>query len=233
MHRSLSSSRLPLRQRLRRRSSVGNVSGDPRARSSWRVRPRARTPTGPGRGARCTRSRCRGRVRPPAASATRADPGLGRGCPARTCGATRSAARSPWATWTEDGYADLVVGSPGEAVGTSPRRRVGSPSSTAASTATAPAANKAFDAEHEGRPRHPRRRGTSSDRHVALLRHQRRRPPRPGRKGTPGENDGAGGITTLDGSGKSFTTKGSKTFGLGTLGYPTLDGAAFGAVLGR
>ena len=51
--------------------------------------------------------------------------------------------------------------------------------------------------------------------------------------GAPGENDGTGAVTTLKGSGTSFTTKGAKTFGLGTLGYPTPAEASFGAALGR
>ena len=50
--------------------------------------------------------------------------------------------------------------------------------------------------------------------------------------GAPGENDGEGAITTLDGSGKGFTTKGSRTFGLHTLAYPTPDDALFGLALG-
>ena len=50
--------------------------------------------------------------------------------------------------------------------------------------------------------------------------------------GAPGENDGTGAVTTLRGSGTSFTTKGSKTFGLATLGYPERDGASFGSALG-
>ena len=49
--------------------------------------------------------------------------------------------------------------------------------------------------------------------------------------GAPGEN-GSGAVTTLRGSGSSFTAKGSATFGLDTLGYATPQGAAFGAVLG-
>lgn len=43
----------------------------------------------------------------------------------------------------------------------------------------------------------------------------------------------ADGITTLDGSGKTFATKGSKTFGLGALASPTPGVVAFGEALGR
>jgi hypothetical protein len=51
--------------------------------------------------------------------------------------------------------------------------------------------------------------------------------------GAPRENDGAGAITTLRGSGTRFTTRGSRTFGLATLGYAYPGGARFGWDLGR
>lgn len=51
--------------------------------------------------------------------------------------------------------------------------------------------------------------------------------------GAYGENDFSGAITTLRGSGTRFTTSGSRTFGLATLGYAYPADAEFGAVLGR
>ena len=48
--------------------------------------------------------------------------------------------------------------------------------------------------------------------------------------------DGAGAVTTLTGKGTSFTTKGSKTFRLNTLGQtpePDLSAPGYGAVLGQ
>ena len=44
-----------------------------------------------------------------------------------------------------------------------------------------------------------------------------------------GENDGAGAITTLRGSGRGFTTIGAHTFGLAILGDAHPAGARFGA----
>jgi hypothetical protein len=50
--------------------------------------------------------------------------------------------------------------------------------------------------------------------------------------GAPRENDDSGAITIIDGAGTGFTTRGSRTFGLGLLADPT-DGAAFGTPIGR
>jgi hypothetical protein len=51
--------------------------------------------------------------------------------------------------------------------------------------------------------------------------------------GARGENSNAGAITTLRGSGTGFTTRGSRTFGLATLGYRHPAGARLGSELGR
>jgi hypothetical protein len=51
--------------------------------------------------------------------------------------------------------------------------------------------------------------------------------------GAQGEDDNAGAITTLRGSGRGFTTTGSRTFGLTTVGYAYPAKAKFGATLGR
>jgi hypothetical protein len=51
--------------------------------------------------------------------------------------------------------------------------------------------------------------------------------------GAQGENDRRGAITTLRGSGRGFTTTGSRTFGLATLGWTDPAEASFGATLGR
>lgn len=129
-----------------------------------------------------------------------------------------------------DGYADLVVGSPGEAIG----------SRGAAGRVTVvyggkkghrTSGNKVYDQNTKGVPG-TAESGDGFGAAVSLLDHDA-----DGHLdltvGAPGENDGAGGVTTLDGSGQGFTVKGAKTFGLGALVYPTLDGAAFGAALGR
>lgn len=51
--------------------------------------------------------------------------------------------------------------------------------------------------------------------------------------GSPGENGGDGVITTLEGSGTTFTTKGARTFGLDRLGYAHPGDATFGDSLGQ
>ena len=50
--------------------------------------------------------------------------------------------------------------------------------------------------------------------------------------GAPGENTSDGAVTILRGSGTRFTTRGSKTFGLDTLGYAHPSNASFGYALG-
>jgi hypothetical protein len=51
--------------------------------------------------------------------------------------------------------------------------------------------------------------------------------------GAPFENTSSGAITTLRGSGRRFTTSGSRTFGLATLGYAHPENALFSFTLGR
>lgn len=51
--------------------------------------------------------------------------------------------------------------------------------------------------------------------------------------GAPGENDSAGAVTTLSGAGTGFTARGSRTFGLATLGRADPGEARFGSSLGR
>ena len=129
-----------------------------------------------------------------------------------------------------DGYADLVVGSDAEAIGS--RKHAGRVTVVyGGKKGYRTSGNKVYDQSTKGVP------GTAEsgdgfgtavslrdhdvDGHLDLT------------VGTPGENDGVGGITTLDGSGKSFTTKGAKTFGLGALAYPEPGVAAFGESLSR
>lgn len=50
--------------------------------------------------------------------------------------------------------------------------------------------------------------------------------------GAPGQNTADGAVTTLRGSGTTFATSGSTTFGLGTLGYAHPADASFGYALG-
>ncbi len=127
----------------------------------------------------------------------------------------------------EDGYADLIVGSPGEALG----RR------TAAGQVTVvyggkngyrTSANETYDQDTTGVPGTAEkgdRFGTAvvlSDRngdgHLDLA------------VGAPGENS-SGAITTIFGSGRRLTTKRARTFGLQTLGYTDRHHADFGDTL--
>jgi hypothetical protein len=129
-----------------------------------------------------------------------------------------------------DGYADLVVGSDGEAVGS--REDAGRVTVVyGGRKGYRTSGNKIYDQNSRGVPG----KAESDDRFgasVSLLDHDA-----DGHLdltvGAPGENAGTGAITTLDGFGASFTTKGAKTFGLGTLAYPTPDDADLGAVLAR
>ncbi|GAB2591391.1 FG-GAP repeat protein [Microlunatus antarcticus] len=127
-----------------------------------------------------------------------------------------------------DGYADLVVGSPGETI--SGRNEAGRVTVVhGGKKGYRTSGNQAFDQGTKGVPGAVETEDSFGGA-VALLDHDA-----DGRLdltvGAPGENDG-GGITTLKGSGKSFTTKDSKSFGLGGLAYPTPYGAGLGSVLG-
>ena len=129
-----------------------------------------------------------------------------------------------------DGYADLAVGAPGEAAdgqGQSGRLTV----IHGASSGLRTSGNYSYSQNTRGIPgaaEYPDRFGGS----VTLLDHDR-----DGRLdltvGATGENGGSGAITTLRGSGTGFTTSGSRTFGLATLGYRDRARAIFGDVLGR
>ena len=125
-----------------------------------------------------------------------------------------------------DGYGDLAVGAEGE------DRRAGRVTVIyGAATGWRTSGNHIYDQDTPGVPwgTEERDRFGSS---VTMLDHNR-----DGRLdlavGAQGENDNAGAITTLRGSGRGFTTTGSRTFGLTTLGYPYPGKAAFGATLGR
>ena len=128
-----------------------------------------------------------------------------------------------------DGYDDLVVGSPGETIDR--RNEAGRVTVVrGGKKGYRTSGNKAFDQNTKGIPGKAETED-SFGAAVALLDHDD-----DGRLdltvGAPGEDEG-GAITTLRGSGTSFTTKGAKTVGLESLGYPTPYGAILGAVLGR
>lgn len=128
----------------------------------------------------------------------------------------------------EDGYADLVVGSPGEAVG---RHR-------AAGRVTVvyggkhgyrTSGDKAFAQNTKGVPGTPEKgdelgsavalSDTNADGHLDLA------------VGTPGEN-GSGVVTSLTGAGKVLSARDVRTVGLKTLGYGSRARARFGAAEG-
>lgn len=124
-----------------------------------------------------------------------------------------------------DKFADLVVGTPGENDGGRVTVVHGAASGWQAS------GNYSYDQDSAGIP------GVAEDGDrfgdsVTLLDHNG-----DGRLdltvGAPGENSDDGAITTLRGSGTRFTTSGSRTFGLATLGYEFPADARFGAELGR
>ena len=125
-----------------------------------------------------------------------------------------------------DGYADLAVGANGEdgdsgrvtlVHGAARGWRTSGNSSYSQSTRGVPGASEDSDAFGFA---------------VTLVDHDR-----DGRRdltvGAPGENDASGAITTLRGGGSGLTTKGSRTSGLATLGYPAPAAARFGESLGR
>ena len=123
-----------------------------------------------------------------------------------------------------DGFADLVVGAPGENRGSGRVTVV-----HGAKGGWRTSGNRTYDQGTRGIPG----KAELSDRFgssVTLLDHDG-----DGRLdldvGAPGEN-ASGAVTTLRGAGTGFTTKGSQTFGLKTLGIGPVERAAFGDPLG-
>jgi hypothetical protein len=125
-----------------------------------------------------------------------------------------------------DGWADLVVGGPGQS---RERGRVTVIHGAASGWRTT--GNYTFTQSTRGIPGKAER-GDWFGSTVTLLDHNR-----DGRLdltiGAFGENRGSGAVTTLPGSGKRFSTSRSRTFGLSRLGYRYPTGAEFGASLGR
>ncbi|MGI3781968.1 MAG: hypothetical protein ACRYG2_14465 [Janthinobacterium lividum] len=125
----------------------------------------------------------------------------------------------------EDGYGDLVIGSPGEDEGQGRVTVV-----RGAQKGWRTSGNKAYDQDTEGIPG-AAEPYDSFGASVTLLDDDA-----DGRLdltvGAPRENE-SGAITTLRGTRRGLTTKGSQTFGLGSVGYPYPDSAQFGATLGR
>jgi len=126
-----------------------------------------------------------------------------------------------------DGYAELVVGAPGE---NSWRGRV--TVVHGASTGWRTSGNCAFSQNTRGVPGVAEELDSfgsavtlldhNGDRHLDLT------------VSASGENSDAGAVTTLRGSsGCGFTTRGSRTFGLATLGYHHQFNEGFGDDLGR
>jgi len=125
-----------------------------------------------------------------------------------------------------DGYADLAIGASGEDQGSGRVTIV-----RGAGTGWQARGNYAYDQNTAGIP------GGSEDMDafgtsVTLIDHNG-----DGRLdltvGAPGENGDNGAITILRGSGSGFTTSGSRTFGLATLGYAYPSDAQFAASVGR
>lgn len=125
-----------------------------------------------------------------------------------------------------DGYADLVVGAPGE---DKDKGRVTVVYGGAKGYRTS--GGKIYDQDTKGVPGKAEKHDRFGD-SVALLDHDR-----DGHLdltvGAPVENDGDGAITLLRGSGSSFTTKGARTDTLNDLGYPASRLGGLGEALGR
>lgn len=130
-----------------------------------------------------------------------------------------------------DGYADLVVGAPGEAVGDEEAGRVFVVRGGGAGLATS--GNLAFDQDTAGVPGGSER----GDRFGAALSLLDR--DGDGRAdltvGSPGEDDDEGRVTTLLGTGNGFSTAGARAYGLREVdvNYDNRYGARFGQVLAR
>lgn len=125
-----------------------------------------------------------------------------------------------------DGWADLVVGSPGYR---NERGRV--TVVHGASSGRRTTGNYVFTQNTKGIPGKAER-GDWFGGSVTLLDHNRDR-----RAdltiGASGENTDSGAITTLPGSGKKFSTGRSRTFGLTKLGYRYPSKAQYGSSIGR
>jgi hypothetical protein len=125
-----------------------------------------------------------------------------------------------------DGYADLVVGAPGE---NNDRGQVTVIHGAANGIRTT--GNYTYSQNTKGVPGSAEK-GDSFGAELTLLDHNR-----DGRLdltvGAPGEDKKAGVITTLPGSGKKFSAGKSHTFGLKRLGYRYPAGARFGSSFGR
>jgi hypothetical protein len=125
-----------------------------------------------------------------------------------------------------DGFEDLAIGASGE-------DRAGGRVTVVhgASSGWRRSGNFAYDQNTAGIPG-GREDGDAFGWSVTLLDHNR-----DGRLdltvGAPFENTSSGAISTLRGSGRGFTTSGSRTFGLATLGYPHPANALFSFALGR
>ena len=127
----------------------------------------------------------------------------------------------------QDGYADLVVGAPGEAIGS--RHDAGRVTLVyGGADGYRTSGNKTYDQNTKAIPSMAEKNDGfgaaltladhDRDGHLDLS------------VGAPGE-DGSGAVTTLTGSGTNFTTRGARTFGLKTLGYAHRNNAGFGDVL--
>lgn len=124
----------------------------------------------------------------------------------------------------EDGYGDLVIGSPGEDEGQGRITVV-----RGAEEGWRTSGNKAYDQDTKGIPGAAEPydnfgaavtlQDNNADTRLDLT------------VGAPRENE-SGAITTLRGTRTGLTTTGSQTFGLGSVGYPYPDSAQLGATLG-
>ena len=129
-----------------------------------------------------------------------------------------------------DRYADLVIGAPGEDVGS---KKDAGRVTVVYGNDTLPYSSdesRIYDRGTKGVPGSAGKDDSFGD-EVSLVDHDG-----DGHLdltvGAPFDGDG-GALTTLPGSGQAFTTKGARTFSLKTLGYPTPERAHFGQVLGR
>jgi hypothetical protein len=128
-----------------------------------------------------------------------------------------------------DGYDDLAVGAPNEAVGDERAGRVVVVRGGAAGLATS--GNTAYDQDTAGVPGGSEQ-GDAFGSSVSLVDRNA-----DGKAdltvGAAGEDDDQGRVTTLLGTGSTITTVGADAFGLNALGYRDRFQAGFGEVLGR